>query len=132
MDDCQLLSNPKRIWDFFFRRKWEQQSNLDNLNFKHSFDLLALFWFQSKKVNPNLVSFEVEWGETTPVFKLFRIMLETSILPRKYTPVCSFRKYTFQYPDSLNFAGVSIILNKKLACFVKIVPLPKAIVWELC
>ena len=50
------------------------------------------------------VCFEV-WGRgeggkiTPPPFppslKLVRIMLETSGLARKYTPICSFRKYTF-------------------------------------
>ena len=30
-----------------------------------------------------------------PCLKLVRIMLETSNLARKYTPICSFRKYTF-------------------------------------
>ena len=39
-------------------------------------------------------------------------MLETSNLARKYTPICSFRKYTFQYLGPLNFADVSIFLQK--------------------
>ena len=34
-------------------------------------------------------------GKITPCLKLVRIMLESSNLARKYTPVCSFRKYTF-------------------------------------
>ena len=40
--------------------------------------------------------FEVgEGGKITPRLKLVRIMLETLNLARKYTPICSFRKYTF-------------------------------------
>ena len=39
-------------------------------------------------------------------------MLEASNLARKYTPICSFRKYTFQCLGPLNFADVSIFLQK--------------------
>ena len=39
-------------------------------------------------------------------------MLETSDLARKYTPILSFRKYTLQYLGPLNFADVSIFLQK--------------------
>ena len=39
-------------------------------------------------------------------------MLETSNLARKHTSICSFRKYTFQCLDPLNFADVSIFLQK--------------------
>ena len=39
-------------------------------------------------------------------------MLETSNLARKYTPIFSFRKYTFQCLGPLNFADVSIFLQK--------------------
>ena len=47
------------------------------------------------------VHFEVVWGgegvKLIPpsCLKLVRIMLETSNLARKYTPICSFRNYTF-------------------------------------
>ena len=34
-------------------------------------------------------------GKITPCLKLVRIMLESSNLARKYTPIFSFRKYTF-------------------------------------
>ena len=34
-------------------------------------------------------------SKITPCLKRVRIMLETSNLARKYTPICSFRKYTF-------------------------------------
>ena len=34
-------------------------------------------------------------GKITPRLKLVKIMLETSNLAHKYTPICSFRKYTF-------------------------------------
>ena len=34
-------------------------------------------------------------SKITPRLKLVRIMLESSNLARKYTPICSFRKYTF-------------------------------------
>ena len=48
------------------------------------------------------VHFEVVWGGEGGVklippscLKLVRIMLETSNLALKYTPICSFRNYTF-------------------------------------
>ena len=59
--------------------------------------------FANKKIDLTLiwvgvlgVRFEVEGGgKITPRLKPVRIMLETSNLARKYTPICSFRKYTF-------------------------------------
>ena len=45
-------------------------------------------------------------------------MLETSNLARKYTPICNFRKYTFQCLGPLNLADVSIFC-KKIAFFVQ-------------
>ena len=68
---------------------------------------------------------------TSPCLKLVRITLETSNLASKYTHIRNFRKFTFQYQDSLNFADVSIFC-KKSAFLAKIVPLLKAIVWDLC
>ena len=44
--------------------------------------------------------------------KLVRIMLETSNLARKYTPIFSFRKYAFQCLGLVNFADISIFLQK--------------------
>ena len=41
------------------------------------------------------VRFELGGGKVTPCLKLVRIMLETSNVALKYTPICSFRKYTF-------------------------------------
>ena len=44
------------------------------------------------------VCFEVQdggGGVKLPYLTLVRIMLETSNLASKYTPICSFRKYTF-------------------------------------
>ena len=42
------------------------------------------------------VRFEVRGrGKITPCLKPVRIMIETSNLARKYTLICSFRKYTF-------------------------------------
>ena len=62
--------------------------------------------------NSNLggVHFEVgEGGLKLPLgLKLVRIMLETWNLAGKYTHICSFRKYTFQYQRPLYFADVSI------------------------
>ena len=46
---------------------------------------------------------------------------------RKYTHICTFRKYTFKYQNPLNFADV-IIFAKSQYFLVKIVPLLKAIV----
>ena len=53
-----------------------------------------------------------ERREITPCLKLVRINLETRNLVRKYTHIFSFRKYTFYYQDPLNFADVSIFLQK--------------------
>ena len=39
-------------------------------------------------------------------------MPETWNLVRKYTHICSFRKYTFKYQDPLNFADGIIFLQK--------------------
>ena len=76
--------------------------------------------------NPNLggplrVRFEVG-GKITPppsFLKLVRIMLETSSLARKFAHICSFRKYTFQYQDPLNFADVSIFSQKVSVFLIK-------------
>ena len=46
------------------------------------------------------------------------ISVETSNLARKYTPICSSRKYTFQWLKPLNLADVSIFL-KKIVFFSK-------------
>ena len=64
--------------------------------------------------------------------KPVKIMLETSNLACKYTPICSFRKYTFQCLAPLNFADVSISLQKNQRFLSKKVPLLKAIVLDLC
>ena len=45
-------------------------------------------------------------------------MLENSNLAHKYTPIFSFRKYTFQCLDLLNIADVAFFC-KKLAFFVR-------------
>ena len=45
--------------------------------------------------------------------KPVRITLETSNLARKYTPICSSRKYTFQCEGPLSFADRSIFCPKK-------------------
>ena len=53
--------------------------------------LLTLIWMGFLGVR-----FEVgEGGVKIPRLKPVRIMLETSNLARKYTPICSFKKYTF-------------------------------------
>ena len=73
---------------------------------------------------------EVEGGvKYSPVcLKLIRVMLETSSLARKYTHISSFRKYTFQYQGFLNFADVSLFLQKISVFWPKTVPLLKTIV----
>ena len=56
-------------------------------------------------------------GNYTPCLKLGRIFLETSNFAPKYTPISSFRKYTFYYLGPLNFADVSVYLQKnKIFC----------------
>ena len=47
-----------------------------------------------------------------PCLKLVRITLVTSNLARKYTPICSFRNYSFYYLGPLSFADVTIFLQK--------------------
>ena len=59
--------------------------------------------------------FEVgEGGLPSPLSspKLVRMMLKTSNLVYTYTHMCSFRKYTCQYQRLINFAYVSIFLQK--------------------
>ena len=57
------------------------------------------------------VRFEVG-GVKLPHLKLVRIILEGSNLVSKYTPICSFRKYTFQCLGPLNFANINIFQQK--------------------
>ena len=68
-------------------------------------------------LDPNLVGFfrGLFWGgwEDYPLFvKVVRIILETWNLVRKYAQICSFRKFTFYYRDSLDFADGSAFLQK--------------------
>ena len=49
-----------------------------------------------------------------------------------HTHIFSFRKYTLWYQGFLNFADASFFLTKNQRFLAKIVPLLKAIVWELC
>ena len=62
-----------------------------------------------------------------PQKKLVRIILENWNLVYKYTHTCGFIKYTFKYQNHLNFADVSIFCKK-----ISLVPLLKALVWQLC
>ena len=57
------------------------------------------------------VRFEVG-GNINPCLKPVKIMLDTSNLARKYTPICSLRKYTLYCLGPLNFADVSIFLQR--------------------
>ena len=62
----------------------------------------------------------LRWGVNySPCLKLVRIMLETLNLLCKYTHICSFRKYAFQYQGILIFAYISIFFCKKLSFFGK-------------
>ena len=63
--------------------------------------------------------------------KPVRIMLETWRLLRKHKPIWSFRKYIIYYQGSLNFL-MSTFFCKNQHFLAEIVPLLKAIVWELC
>ena len=81
-------------------------------------------------LNPNLGG-ELNYP-TSHCLKPVKIMLEISNLARKYTPMCSFRNYTFQCLAPLNFADVSIFLQKNQGFLSEKVPLFKAIVLELC
>ena len=63
-------------------------------------------------------------GKLTPRLKLVRSTLETSNLARKYTHMCSFRKYTKLFLILL----MSAFFAKKSAFFDQNITL---IVWEL-
>ena len=110
----------------------------------HSIFLLS--WYYSHVCFPGIFSLNPNlselfrgsfwgWGggevKLPPCLKLVRIMLETSNVARKYTHLCSFRKYTFYYQAYLKFADASIFLQKYHRFLAKIVPLLKAILWEL-
>ena len=66
------------------------------------------------------------WDKQPPCLslKLVIIMPQTSNLARKYTNICSFRKYTFYYQDSLNFVHCSSFLPKNLCNGLKSEILP--------
>ena len=104
----------------FFVCKVRNAEMLTKLDFK-----MMLF------LNPNLGGGSKNYY-TSHCLKPVKIMLETSNLACKYTPICSFRKYTFQCLAPLNFADVSIFLQKNQRFLSKKVPLLKAIVLELC
>ena len=53
-----------------------------------------------------------EMGRITYCLSLVRIMLETWKLARKYRLIFSFKNYIFSHKDPLNFADVSIFLQK--------------------
>ena len=60
-------------------------------------------------------------------------MLETSNLARKYTHIYVVSEnMPFSTDAVFNFADASIFLQKNQLFLAKIVPLPKAIVSELC
>ena len=67
------------------------------------------------RINPNLSWLFRGWfcgGKvTSPCLTLVRIIPET--LARKYTHICSFRKYTFQFQEPVNFAGISTFCKKR-------------------
>ena len=81
-----------------------------NSNHEKQVILLTLIW-----VGFLGVRFEVGGTIIPPppsYLKLVKVMLETWNLICKCTHICSFRKYTLKYEDLLNFAGVSIHLQK--------------------
>ena len=81
-------------------------------NMLYKVKFLTLIWAEFLGVH-----FEVGvWveGKITPCLKLVRIKLEIWHLARKYRPMCSFRKFTFQYQDFLNFADVSTFCKKSV------------------
>ena len=64
-------------------------------NFKVCLTILGHYALILIRVGFLVVRFEVGGGKVIPCLKLVRIMPETSNLARKYTLICSFRKYTF-------------------------------------
>ena len=48
-----------------------------------------------------------------PCLEPVRIMLETLNLVRKYIHICGFRKHGFSHQGLLDFANISIFLQKK-------------------
>ena len=72
-------------------------------------------------------------GWISPCVKLVRIMLETWNLVHKYTHIYSFRKKTFGTKGFLISVIRAFFFFPKNQSFLhKVVPLLKAIVWELC
>ena len=82
------------------------------------------------------LGFVLRWGRkeitrTPPHFPWLNhvpIMLQTKNVVRKYTSIFSVRNYNFWYQGPLNFADVSIFLQKNQHFLEKIVSLLKAIV----
>ena len=73
-------------------------------------------------------------GARFEVGRVGRIMLETWNLVRKFTHICSFRKYTFQYQALFNFADASILFAKNQHFFGKngtFTQSNSAMVWEI-
>ena len=84
-----------------------QMYHLEN-NEEKRINVLILIW-----VGFLGIRFEMGESKVTPsCLKIVRIMLETWNLVRKYTHICSFRKYTFCYKGPVNFADASIFLQK--------------------
>ena len=83
------------------------------LNNKNVFLYLILIW-----VGFLWVCFEV-WEGNYPCLKLVIILPEIWNLVCKYTNICSFREFTFQYRGLLNFANVSIFFPKSSSFWQK-------------
>ena len=71
-------------------------------------------------------------GWISPCLKLVRIMLETWNLVHKYTHIYSFRKKIFCTKGFLISVMPAFFFVKNQSFLDKVVPLLKAIVWELC
>ena len=65
----------------------------------------------------------------THCLKLVKNMLETLQSVRKFTHICSLRKYNLHYRSSLTFADVNMFFPKNQHFVGKMLPLLKAIVW---
>ena len=110
------------LWKFYKRQQWFLKilvcRKLYHKNCCYSSLLKKVKVKNILSFNPNLGGLFSDsfWGggggKITSCLKLVRIILETSNLARKYTSICSFRKYTFQCLGPLNFADVSIFLQK--------------------
>ena len=94
-DNKFFLNQERRTYSgqiYFFHISNILHLKFNTFYFSSSWSILTLIWLGFLGV---CVEVGRGGGKITPCLKLVRIMLEPSNLARKYTHICSFRKYTF-------------------------------------